>query len=205
MVDDYKNDLFISYNRIGDTAEWLEKHLVPMLKERLDLELGRDSEVFYDGQLASGGTWPAELGIELGRSRVLLALWSKPFLNSKWCAREVAIMRAREDRLHLRSTANPKGTIAISVIHDGETLPHELSMIQKFEIKEFYNTRMVRGGNLAEGLFQRISEEAVNLAAMIENAPPFQQDWLQEAAEAFFETFYQGERVGQTAPPRFSI
>jgi len=200
----YEHDIFISYSRIGATSEWLDKHLVPMLQERLDLELGRNSSVFFDKDLCPGGTWPIDLGRRLGRSRILLALWSKPFLNSAWCAREVAIMRAREESLNLRTPQNPNGTIAISVIHDGETMPRELGMIQRFEIKEYYNTRMTRESTLAEALYDRISDEAVSLAQMIEAVPPFQEEWPIEAADIFYDAYFQQDRVRQTAPPRFS-
>ncbi|MFK7743669.1 MAG: TIR domain-containing protein [Roseobacter sp.] len=201
----YEHDIFISYSRVGATSSWLEKHLVPMLEERLNLELGRRSSIFFDKELSTGGTWPVDLGHHLGRSRILLALWSKPFLHSDWCAREISIMRAREQSLQLRTPENPNGTIAISVIHDGENMPHELGMIQQFEIKDYYNTRMTRESALAEALYERISDEAVSLARMIENVPPFQEEWPLEAADAFFDEFFQSTPMRQTAPPRFSI
>lgn len=202
---DYEHDIFISYSRVGATTDWLERHLVPMLSERLTLDLGRDANIFFDRELEAGDTWPATLGHKLAKSRVLLALWSKPFLQSKWCVREVAIMRARENALNLRSAENSKGIVAISIIHDGETVPPDLDMIQRFEIKSFYNTRMTPESTLCEGLYERIMEEAKHLAKMIEAAPTFQEHWPEETADAFFQTFYQSQHVGQIAPPRFSI
>lgn len=98
-LPDYDHDIFISYSRVGATSVWLERHLVPMLSERLELELGRTPSIFFDKALSAGGTWPVELGRKLARSRILMALWSKPYLTSSWCAREMAVMRAREDKL----------------------------------------------------------------------------------------------------------
>ena len=204
-MPDYEYDIFISYSRVGATSDWLKRHVVPILEELLYLELGRKAKVFHDGALSAGGTWPSELGQVLGRSRVLLALWSKPFLASDWCARELAVMRAREESLNLRSATRPNGTIAISVIHDGDTVPPELAMIQKFEIKDFYNTRMHPQSPLLEGLYEALRVKVPDLAAMIEAAPPFQDHWPQEAAEAFFEAFHQHQAARQASPPRFSI
>lgn len=203
-MSDYHNDIFISYSRVGATSEWLRRHLVPMLSERLELELGREPSIFFDNALNAGGTWPVELGRELARSRVLLALWSKPYLTSHWCAREMAIMRARENSLNLRSPHNPNGTIFISIIHDGETMPDTLEMIQKSEIKEFYNTRMVTGGQKAEGLMERLTTLAPDLATMIEAAPPYRSQWEHETADAFFQAFHDQIGASQTSTPRYT-
>ena len=178
--------------------------MVPMLSERLELELGRDASIYFDSALSAGGTWPVQLGQALARSRILLALWSKPYLTSEWCARELAIMRAREDKLNLRSPAKPNGTIFISVIHDGETMPDTLNMIQTSEIKEFYNTRMAPDSRKAEGLMDRLTGIAPDLASMIEAAPPYQVHWEQETADAFFQAFHAKAGASQTTKPRYT-
>ena len=159
-MQDYRHDIFISYSRVGATSQWLERHLVPMLSERLELELGRDASIYFDSALSAGGTWPVQLGQALARSRILLALWSKPYLTSEWCARELAIMRAREDKLNLRSPAKPNGTIFISVIHDGETMPDTLNMIQTSEIKEFYNCLLYTSPSPRDATLSRMPSSA---------------------------------------------
>lgn len=114
------------------------------------------------------------------------------------------MMWSRERGLNLRSPENRGGLIAISIIHNGPP-PQQLNNIQTFEINEFYNTRMVEGGALAEGLNQRLMAEAEDLAAMIEAAPPFRSEWPIEAAEEFFAAHHRREATSQTTKPRFSI
>lgn len=200
---DYEHDLFISYCRVGETQKWLSSIFVPLLEEQLHLSLGRKPNIYFDDQIRSGGTWPVELGQALGRSRALLALWSRPFLNSDWCAREVATMRAREHALNLRTAQNPSGVISISVIHNGPP-PEGLAEIQYFEIAPFYNTRMRPDSALMEAFNDRLREEADDLAAVIENAPPFDPAWPTDTAAEFFEAFRRPGSLSQTTNPRYT-
>lgn len=197
--------MFVSYGRVGATSVWLQRHFIPMLGELLEYELGRPARVFYDdGGLSAGGTWPVELGQKLGRSRTLLVLWSKSYLTSQWCAREIAIMRAREVSLNLRSPENAKGTIAITIIQDGDALPPTLKMIQNFEIKDYFNTRMNPESPLAEGLYDRLKQKVPDLAEMIETAPPYRDEWPIEAAEELYELFHQRQSVSQNTRPMYT-
>jgi hypothetical protein len=95
----YQYDIFISYKRHTETLGWIKKHFFPLLEHRVGLELGRDPEVFVHEvaqQIPAGANWPVELGETLAGSRILVALWTKNYFNSRWCAEELSHMLARE-------------------------------------------------------------------------------------------------------------
>src|SRR6478609_2128376 len=98
----YQHDIFISYRRNSETYVWIMEHFVPLLQLRVELELGRKPDIFVDNQIDSGTSWPASLGVALGGSRVLIALWSANYLASVWCAAELSHMLGRELEAKLR-------------------------------------------------------------------------------------------------------
>src|SRR5687767_2921927 len=103
----YTHDIFISYRRNPETVAWIKDHLVPLLEMRLEQELGKIPDIFFDEELEAGGTWPVDLATELSCSKVLLSLWSASYLHSGWCALELAQMYAREQAHNCRSVENP--------------------------------------------------------------------------------------------------
>ena len=114
----YKYDVFISYRRAGSASKWVEEHFVPTLEDCLAMEL-KEPKVYFDGRLETGTTWPIALASALATSRMLIALWSKNYLESDWCSLELAHMLARETNHGFRTENRPGGLIMLCVIHDG--------------------------------------------------------------------------------------
>ncbi|MEJ2419771.1 MAG: toll/interleukin-1 receptor domain-containing protein, partial [Exilibacterium sp.] len=182
----YKHDIFISYKRHPETLKWIEAHLLPLLDLHVGLELGRDPNIYVHeikGQIKAGTVWPVELGEELGASRTLIALWSKPYLSSTWCVEEFSLMLSREKAVGARTLANKYGLVVPIVVHDGENIPSDLGAVQMLDIKAYYNPRMRRDSEKAEALSDVIGTHAQGLAGAIENAPPWQANWPKQAAE----------------------
>jgi hypothetical protein len=199
----YRNDIFISYRRDSETRSWLTEHFEPLIKLRVRQELGREPVLFVDDQLESGVSWPAQLGMELGGSRILIALWAKDYFASVWCTEEIVLMLSREQEYGLRTDQNPRGLIIPAVIHDGRDFPASLSDIQKFEIQHLFNVRMARNSPRAEELDAVLTAEAPAVAAAIEAAPPWRQEWPLAAAAAFREQL-RTVAPSQNRPPRFT-
>jgi hypothetical protein len=199
----YVHDIFISYRRDDETRGWLNTHFLPLLKLRLGQELARPPDIFVDNQLEAGVSWPPQLGLELGRSRILVALWAKDYFASAWCTEEMVLMLAREDECGLRTARDPRGLVVPAVIHDGADFPRVLSEIQRFEIQECFNVRMARDSARAEQLDAILSAEAPALASAIEAAPQWQSEWSVSAAERFRETL-SAAAPSQDRPPGFS-
>src|SRR5262245_4707024 len=113
----YLFDIFISYKRDPETRIWIEKHLRPLLNTHVGYEVGRPLQIFIDDQLETGANWPIQLGENLARSRILLALWSKPYFSSKWCVLEMSHMLARDKHNRRRAKFNAPGLVCPVVIH----------------------------------------------------------------------------------------
>jgi hypothetical protein len=181
----YTHDIFISYRRHPETYSWLQNHFVPLLKLRVSQELGRQPVLFVDARIESGVSWPAQLGRELGASRILIALWAKDYFASTWCTEEIVLMLGREQECGFRTDENPRGLVIPAVIHDGKDFPASLAEIQKFEIQHLFNVRMARDSPRAEELDAILAEQAPAVAATIEAAPPWRRQWPVTAAQAF--------------------
>jgi TIR domain len=199
----YTHDIFVSYRRDEETLSWLHKHFVPLLKLRVRQELERDPTIYIDEQLESGVSWPPELGIRLGCSRILIALWAKDYFASIWCTEEMAQMLGREQECGFRTDHNPRGLVIPAVIHDGDEFPPCLSHIQKFEIQRLFNVRMARNSRRAEKLDATLAAQAPSMAAAINGAPPWRDKWPEEAAKAFREQLHTSP-PSQDRLPRFA-
>jgi TIR domain-containing protein len=203
----YSYDIFISYKRHTETLVWIKKHFFPLLEHRVGLELGRDPTVYVHEvaqQIPAGSIWPQALAQSLAGSRILVALWTKSYFNSRWCTEELVHMLAREQHTACRSVANTFGLIVPVVIHDGRDFPQTLNYIEKLEIQGFYNTRMREDSELAEQLSEALGVHAQGFASAIENAPAWQPDWPSDAATGLFEAFYHPADPSQDRVPRFN-
>lgn len=200
----YKYDMFISYRRDDETRRWLNTHLIPLLGLHVGQSLGRKVRIFVDDQLETGILWPAALGKTLGQSRVLVPLWAKDYLASKWCHAELNAMWARQKAMLAAAAAPPKlrSLILPFVIHDGESMPKDIAMVQLLKIQDCFNVRMAIDSPRAEALASLVQDHADDVARAINAAPSWQSSWVAAAAADFDITFRQG-RQGQRKPPRF--
>jgi hypothetical protein len=201
---DYLHDVFISYRRDDLTKEWIEKLFIPVLESHIFYELGRRPVFYIDAQLESGTTWPIALGQALGTSRTMITLWSKTYLNSVWCTCEISHMLEREMRVGLRTLQKPDGLVFPTVIHDGETMPVNLTSIQKFELQDCFNVKMSPDSPKAEVLSEKLKSLGKAIARAIENAPDCQDDWKIEVANTLFNQFYISSQPYQNQAPKFT-
>jgi len=200
----YQYDVFISYRRAGGARRWVENHFVPTLEDCLADEMEQPPRVFFDIKIESGTTWPLDLGDKLARSRVLISLWSKNYLRSRWCTLELAHMLAREEEMGFRTAAKPGGLTAICVIHDGNSLPQDLGKIQTFEVKDQFITRMRQDSEAAVNLEAALRLQAPALAQAIDAAPTFQASWATDAAMRFYQAYWDRTEPSQDERIRFT-
>jgi hypothetical protein len=204
---DYTYDIFISYKRHAETLAWIKKHFFPLLEHRVGLELGRDPVVYVHEvaqQIPAGANWPIALANSLAGSRVLVMLWTKNYLNSRWCTEELAHMLAREQATGRTGDGDAFGLIVPVIIHDGQDFPETLGYIEKLEIQNFYNTRMREDSELAEQLSEALGVHAPGVASAIESAPAWAAEWPEDAARRLFDAFYRPAGPSQDRVPRFN-
>jgi hypothetical protein len=201
---DYKYDIFISYKRGSETNQWIQQHFEPLLIHSVGLELGYAPSVFRDNRLDDGGSWPVDLGVALGSSKVLVSLWTKTYFYSEWCVREMAAMLEREKHAGYRTATRPAALVLPSVLHDCDPVPKEVAHIQHRVLRDFFNVRMRPDSTKAELLADAIALAAPAIAKSIENAPAWQEDWPRQVAEQFMQEFYKGQAPRQATVPGFS-
>ncbi len=113
-------------------------------------------------------------------------------------------MVAREKEAKLRTLQRPHGVIIPAFIHDGDRFPADLKHMQYFEIQQCFNVRMARNSPRAEELDAALEIQAKNIAACIENAPPWRKSWPKNASQSFFKKFYEKLPPVQQKPPTFT-
>jgi hypothetical protein len=202
--DGYLFDFFISYKRDAETRSWIDRHFRPLLTLRVRQELRREPKIFIDDQLEAGLSWPAQLGNQLGRSRILIALWSKDYFSSDWCVREMSHMLDRHRRSSKRSTGASGGLVIPVVIHDGDDFPSSLDHIQRIDIQGCFNVRMAVDSRRAEDLDAILAREAHAFAKAVERAPTWQERWPTRAAAEFYDQHFRSVPVEQLRLPRFT-
>ena len=200
----YKYDIFISYRRNEEALRWIRKHFIPILQLRVEFELGRKPILYIDEQLEAGTSWPVKLGEEIGQSRILIPLWSKNYLNSRWCTCEISHMVERENSVGYPRRTGGYGLIIPVVIHDGESMPPRISGIQKIEIQKCFNVRMSADSSKAEELDDRLNDAAAGIATAIDKAPAWKKDWKIQAMNKFYKEFYKGQTSKQARLPKYT-
>jgi len=200
----YLFDFFISYKRDAETRCWIEKHFRPLLTLRVRQEIGREPRIFIDDRLEAGASWPVRLGENLGRSRVLITLWSKDYFSSDWCVLEMSHMLARHKQSNKQGAPARRGLVIPVVIHDGEEFPGSLCDIQRIDIQTCFNVRMAVDSRRAEDLDAILAKEAHAFAKAIEGAPTWQERWVTKAADEFFSQHFRSVPLEQRRLPRFT-
>ena len=84
-MNGYQYDVFISYRRAGNVANWVQLHLSRVLARCLEDELDRAPVLFIDNDMETGSRWPDKLETSLRQSRLMIAVLSPPYFTSPWC------------------------------------------------------------------------------------------------------------------------
>ncbi|MGX1929715.1 TIR domain-containing protein [Flagellimonas sp. 2504JD4-2] len=198
----YEYDIFISYRRQDETKGWIENHFIPLLEIHIFNELGEHPSFFLDTQLEAGVNWPIELGNKLSKSKTIIPLWTRTYLNSQWCSCEIGHMLERESQCGYRTIEKPNGLVFPTIIHDGETMPVQLSTIQKVEIQDCFNVRMAKDSPKAEKLEDRLKPLAISISKAIANVPEWKPDWNIEAVNDFVQQYHLATRAVQETLPK---
>jgi TIR domain-containing protein len=179
----YEWDVFLSYNHDPVMEPWVPDHLVPLLQSLVGNELARPIRIFYDRTgITSGQSWPLVLRTALGRSRCLVGVWHPLYFHSDWCRRECAIMVERERQTGYRTPVRPDGLIVPINVFDGIHFPPLARDIQSFDLKKYWIAGPAFRASLLYVDFQiALRTFAAQLAAAIDNAPPWDASFMDAA------------------------
>jgi hypothetical protein len=177
-VSDYEYDVFISYSRSGNVGAWVNNHLYDMLKSCLIDELGSDARIFLDREMNLGTVWPDEVRRALSRSRLMLAVLSPPYFQSRWCLAEFETMAAREQHAGLAVDGGTQGLILPLVFADGHSFPPSASNRQSWSVKDWgYPYPQFRHTPEYLSLHAQIRRLAEAVAKHRPTVPQWQADW----------------------------
>ena len=177
-MSDYEYDVFISYSRSGNVREWVRNHLGEILERCLIDELGSDSRIFLDTEMDLGSIWPDELKRALNRSRLMLAVFSPPYFQSKWCLAEYETMAAREVHAGLDAHGGTPGLILPLVFADGASFPASAARRQSWSVKAWgFPYPQFRNAPEYLTLHTEIRKLAEVIAKHRQAVPRWQADW----------------------------
>jgi MinD-like ATPase involved in chromosome partitioning or flagellar assembly len=169
---EYEHDLYFSYARSQLTTEWVYKHLLPLIQAHLELELGEKANVFFDrAEITAGQEWVGVQRRALLQSRLLLAIWSRPYFASRWCLAEFRTFLRRSELVN-------KNLIVPLTIHDGDSFPPEAQVFQWADFREF----MIVGEAFTKSERYLGFDDAVRnlcrvIAPLLKSVPPLNPKW----------------------------
>ena len=185
--------MFISYRRQKEWTRWTREHFCNILDAYLTQELSASPAIFADDQIEPGADWPDRLGEGLGRSRILLPIFSRDYFASDWCLHELDLMHGR-----LMQYPNSRLIVPV-VVHDGDLIPEEIARIQAPNLSRYRNTDLQRNTPLYEQFSEAVKQIAPSIAAAIQSAPAFQDVWVDDCRSRF-NAVYKAVAYDETRP-----
>jgi hypothetical protein len=176
----YENDVFLSYLTEKPCGTWVHEHFLPYFRHQLGNALNRRAEIFVDREgIHSGQNWPNRLKQALATSRCLVGIWSPLYFQSEWCRNECAIMRHREMKLGLGTTARPDGLLVGVRVNDGIYFPEYARDTHRADFEQFF----VDGPGFSRSElhvdFQlAVPSFAEDVARVVRLAPDWSPEWL---------------------------
>lgn len=177
-VPGYEFDVFISYSRHGSGAKWLMNHFYPKIQDCLADQIAPMPKVFVDKSMPRGVHWPSQLQKALRHSKVMIALLTPLYFQSKWCMAEWRNMKAREQMLGLGTTDRPQGLIIPILYSDSENFPEEGRELSWWNFKELSTPDPVFQESRDYVQFHReVTNLAKDLVELIQQVPEWRDDW----------------------------
>lgn len=167
----------------------MKDHFYPVLSHWLGAELGGKHGIFFDQEVETGIAWPAKLADAIATSRILVALLSKEYLASPWCANEIAHMVTREETCGFGTVERPGCLILPALIHDGENLPKRIARITPADFKDCSDPFMAEDGRTRERLSRAVRAWVPDIADAIARAPKYDPAWKQLSSGSFYAAF----------------
>ena len=171
---DYEYDVFFSYKRHDQTAEWTRR-IQELLRLWLSQEMGAPMKMFVDvNTIEVGEKWPETIKLGLQRSKCMVGVWSPLYFQSPWCVSEWRSFLAREKTLDLDS----HGLIAPIRFHDGDSFPHEARQVQSLDFTPYASALPAFWSSPRSlDLEDQIKILAKSVAKILDRAPPFNAEW----------------------------
>lgn len=175
----YQFDVFISYARRGSAQKWLMNHFLSKLEDCLVDQGAKSPKVFFDKTMRKGVHWPSELQKALHHSKIMIAVLTPPYFDSRWCRAELRSMYAREKLLGLADTGQPQGLIYPILYSDSQNFPTEDSLNRSWwDFKSLATPEPVFQESRDWPSFHKlVTEFAEDIVDLLDQVPPWRADW----------------------------
>jgi hypothetical protein len=205
QVPQYEHHIFISYRHFDRYwVKWTRDNLALPLTSLLRPALG-NVDTFIDEQIETGASWPQSLAQNLSRSRLMVAVLSRPYFESRWCRIELALMHHREKANKFRTSKNPAGLIIPLIIDDGDHFPTKVTEMQGEKIHEFANPFIRIDSPKQEALAEVLRTKVCPaIEKALRKVPEYNPSW-EKIAHKKFENMFRIEARTQKAVPTLRL
>ncbi|MGH3757117.1 toll/interleukin-1 receptor domain-containing protein [Actinophytocola sp.] len=174
----YEFDVFISYSRFGSAPKWLMNHFYPKFQDCLADQTAPMPKVFLDKTMSRGTHWPSQLEKALCRSKIMIAVLTPPYFESRWCMAEWHSMRAREKLLGLTNLDRPQGLIYPILYSDSDNFPIAGRELGWWDFKDLATPEPVFQESRDWVHFhRRVTDLARDLVQLLPQVPEWRSDW----------------------------
>jgi TIR domain len=188
----YRSDVFISYRREKYAwTPWARDIFRLALESCLQRELGDPPNIFIDDQTPIGTNFVNHLASALARSKVMVALLSKDYFTSEWCIHELDLMMEK---------AQGYDQIIPIVIHDGNTIPDAVALLQYTDFRDYAIPALRDAGPLHAEFWAKLVGLAPRIGNAVETAPDFDPSW-DLAFRQRLTNVYNALKIGARVPP----
>lgn len=177
-MSDYRYDVFLSYSRSGSALKWMNNHFYPKLLDCLVDQVAPAPSVFLDTSMHRALDWPLEIEDALRRSKILVAVLTPPYFESRWCMAEWRSMCARERMLGLASPTSPQGLIYPILYSDSDNFPDEARRRAWRDFKHLSTPEPVFQESRDWVHFHReVTDVAVDIVRLLKQVPSWRSNW----------------------------
>ena len=181
----YEYDVFISYP-FGDpddpdcVGEWVRNLFQPLLSNRLRNLCGHEPRIFVDkSELKNGLPLDDQLRGHLGRSKVLVPVWTSLYFRRQYCMNEWYSMMARQQ---VCNPPPPQLIYPVVWMGDGQNFPPPARDIARFRnLEEFSCLSSIKPNEAEPRLLTRFKQEMVDIAkdllGLLGTVPAWRDDW----------------------------
>jgi hypothetical protein len=176
----YKYDIFFSYKHSEEWRPWVFGNFLPALKDALRVELDRDIKLFLDvneinPQQQHVKILISSLGLALGYSRCMVAVWQPSYFESIWCWNEC---RSFAKRIKQDSSWSP---IFPVTIFNGEFFPPWARVFKSLYLSDCSSPAISSNSFIYDVFYEKIRNGAHDLSEIIKDAPEWRSEWISEA------------------------
>jgi len=188
-MEDYKYDVFISYERDGLTTGWITEHFLPHFRTWVRMEIEgickrKSLPLFFDSSqtdpnfptdlkqkvegIKPGANWDNALRDAIRASRCMVGIWNPPYFYSDWCNLEWQSFDRRADK-------TGRDVLLAASVHDGSSFPKKAAARQCLDFSSY----VLFGPALTNSKIYVDFQQAVKLLAhhvalSVSEAPPFE-------------------------------